>query len=513
MVQVAVSSASSGSSPGGGSTRKTRRGGGATTGGGCYILKWTTCMILLCILYVRWNNLLFGGNYNNAPQTQIQTQQQQQSSSKKTKKKRGKKTTGSTNTVTIPSTKTLRGDIIDNNISMGVASASTSSFDSHSSSSSVIGLHPEEIVINDVLIHYQMPPSDTSTTSTNINGIVLLFHGCNRRGIDWFQLPEEQTIVRYLLSQSNIVIAISSYGAYKTRGSTCWDNTYPPSDNHDVQLISSVLLPESSSSLSSSSSHSSASEQFFEKLNKRINPTISSIEAAKFTVFPSMKTGVNDDDLRRRRQTTTKVPIYGIGASSGGTFVTILNQVLPMNGMELIVSPGHRVAIDWMSIQKYSSTTSSGTSIVPPPRIAFVYMPKDQRFATDESISKHQDILAYGDNGIKSIKFTCHPKPITSEWLHTRIEHLTLQQSQAIVDILIETNSIDSSTGYLLVNPRRQWKKIYTKMQQHPVLLNDSGVVQNSILLESIEECFNLAEAMHELTSEYITDVYEFWTK
>ena len=486
MVQVAVSSASAitgggGASPGG-STRKTRRGG--NNGRSISIVKWTICMTLFCVLYIRWNNQLSVSV--KVPESQHQQGGQQQTSSKK-KRKKNKTTGSSSNTVTIPSTQTLRGDI-DNNI--GVGSASTSS--SHSTTStSGVRLHPEEIVINDVLIHYQMPSSGSdysrATTSTKIKGIVLLFHGCNRKGIDWFQLPEEQTIVRYLLSQSNIVIAISSYGAYKTRGSTCWDNTYPPNDNHDVQLISSVLLPTGSSS---------ASEEFFEKLHRRINPTLPSTTT---TVFPSMTTGDGGDDLR-----TYKIPIYGIGASSGGTFVTILNQIIPMNGMEVIVSPGHRVAIDWMSIQKYT-----GGSVVPP-RIAFVYMSKDRRFATDESITKHQDILSYGDNGIQTIKCTCYPKPITAEWLHTRIENLSLHQAQAIVDILVDTNSIDNA-GYLQVNPRRQWKKIHAKMQNNAAL--QDSVMQNSIVLSGIEESFNLAEGMHELTSDYITDVYQFWTK
>jgi hypothetical protein len=62
--------------------------------------------------------------------------------------------------------------------------------------------------------------------------------------------------------------------------------------------------------------------------------------------------------------------------SSGGTFVTILCQSLSFAGLEVMISPGHAGAIQWMVEQPRTQTRTMA-----PPRIAFVYMPKDTTFA------------------------------------------------------------------------------------------------------------------------------------
>ena len=458
MVQVAVSAAAG---PGGGSggplAARHRNRRHATISLIKSIVFPIGCMILLCMIYVRFNRLVFGEVVG-----------------------RGSSTKTKTTAVSISASSSKQELALDN-----TDSSSLSTTDDH-----VISLHPVEMTMNDVQLHYQFPPSSAPssiTSSSRINGVVLLFHGCNHDGIDWFQLPEDQAIVRYLLSKGNVVVAISSYKSYKNQGSKCWDSTYPPSENQDVHLISSVLQP-SSGSTSSSSTTTKPGALLLEKLQERL-PSGTSVDS----IF---STSLND----------RPVPVYGIGASSGGIFVTILHQTLPMNGIEIMISPGDPDAIKWIA------SNSPKSSSIPALRIAFVYMPKDTRFASGESINEAKQILSSSANNIQTKSFMCLPKPITAKFLSTpRIDNLSLQHARIIVTILEKNSIIDSNTGVLLVNPRRYWKKITQKLSEIDVLKN--SVVNNPVVMASIEESLNLADGTHELTSAYIQEVYEFWTK
>ena len=104
------------------------------------------------------------------------------------------------------------------------------------------------------------------------------------------------------------------------------------------------------------------------------------------------------------------------------------------------------------------------------------------------------------------ISFECHPKPITPQWLHERMnEDLSESQSRSFVNLLHNKKFIDPASNMLLVDPRRYWKnEILPLVKQQEERFSDLAVL-------GLEECINLADGTHELTSEHIEDVYEFW--
>jgi hypothetical protein len=347
-----------------------------------------------------------------------------------------------------------------------------------------IVLDPHELVLSNTLVHYQLPPLTSKEHhqeqhQLDIAGVVFLFHGCYRDGIDWFQLPEEQAIVQFLLTHSHAVVAFSSP---KRTGSRCWSNTFPAQENVDVEQVTRAWHqmqndPEILGSL------------FYQEENPK------------------------------------NVPLYGIGASSGGTFVTILHQTIGFHGMEVMISPGHPEAIQWMAIRGGSSGPDAKSERMarPVPRVALVYMPKDTQFAGEGPIQWTMHTLtetrptadattstSTTNNSNQSIQvkaFACEPKAITAQWLSDRIEHLSLVQAAQIMNLISSSplNLIDRESGLLQVNPREYWSQIEQAMSEsiQPSL--------DDVTVAGIQESLNLADGIHELTSDYVADVYSFW--
>jgi hypothetical protein len=286
------------------------------------------------------------------------------------------------------------------------------------------------MTIGNVEVFFQIPPNQSPV------GIVLLFHGCEHDGIHWFTLPEERAIVKFLLSQGFAVISFSSQDR---EGSKCWDGSFPASQNADAVRISQV--------------------------------------------FPRVLEKVLGSGKGKQ------LPIYGIGASSGGVFVTILHQLIPFKGLELIVSPGNAKALTWAAQEDQSQIK---------PRIAFVYMPKDTHFAGHRQVSQQVQRLEK-----LSVKiFACEPKPVSAAWLSGSMESLSLQQANEIVKHLIEMSIIDRGTGMLLKNPGQAWSSI----------TNEALEGFDDMTIDSLKEVFNVAYGRHEMTREHIEEVWSFFT-
>jgi hypothetical protein len=295
-------------------------------------------------------------------------------------------------------------------------------------------LLPERLIIDNTQIFLQLPNNQAP------QGIVLLFHGCQHGGMDWFQLPEEQRIVKFLLAQGHAVVAFSSQ---QRTGSRCWSNVFPATTNPDVQHITNA--------------------------------------------FPKiLQTKFHGD--------TTSLPLYAIGASSGGTFITILSQKLSFAGLEVMISPGHAGAIKWMAEQKQIKTKAA------PPRIAFVYMPKDTTSAGTQQIARRQELLR---DCCQVATYKSHPQPVTGKWLSDRIDNLSLDQANTLVNQLVDVAVLDEETHFLVQDSRSAWNSQIKKLA--------SKLGLGGLTLPSLQELFNLADGGHELTSEHIAEVFAFW--
>lgn len=303
-------------------------------------------------------------------------------------------------------------------------------------------------LINDVEILSLFPSSNTN----DIKGVVLLLHGCNRDGMDWFLYPEEQIIVNHILSLSLAAIAISSP---KRTGSRCWNTKLPLDVNPDLEQVSKAI------------------NQFFEiKL-----PIMHTRQQHQHH-----QEQPNDNVVEVIRKTKSYLPLYAIGASSGGYFIPMLHHKIPLDGMicQISASPLFRTMEN-----------------IPP--TVLIYMVHD--FHANEIIvsSIIQDIKNNQQQETNLIKdFACHPKPITTEWFINIIPTLSLIDAQTIINDLLP---LDEHTDFLLSNPRSFWSKIVNK---EPIRSLDT-ITQLSIMEE-----LNVAFAQHEITSDFVEEAMDF---
>jgi hypothetical protein len=320
---------------------------------------------------------------------------------------------------------------------------------------------------NEVEYFYQFP--NYSTKNVVVVGTVLLFHGCNHDGIDWFELPEEKRIVKYLLQKGFVVISVSSYDRTESK---CWD-TYDDGGG-------------------GSSGGGSID--------------VDRIVATMPILFKEME--------QTHNVTSTELPLYGIGASSGGDFVSVLQNHLNFRGITVMISPGSQRA--WMALKEADDDGDRPSTSPPPIRIAFVYMPNDTRWASEQQIT--YNVREYLSN-IPVQTYRCGPIPVTTNLLVERIEGLSTESANIVIRGLLRLNIIrmvseepnksdgknDDDGAVLVEDPRRVWNQI------EQVLVNDVHAEPSLLMIESIREVLNVAYAYHELTSEHVDKVVQFW--
>ncbi|CAM9534255.1 unnamed protein product [Ectocarpus sp. 6 AP-2014] len=97
-----------------------------------------------------------------------------------------------------------------------------------------IPLVPEVMEIEGVPTAWRMPKEYVEGGGEAMKGLYVMFHGCNHGHMDWFDLPEERTIVSYLVNSGYAVVAPAS----KNRVSGCWQHN---SEDGDVNLVRAML--------------------------------------------------------------------------------------------------------------------------------------------------------------------------------------------------------------------------------------------------------------------------------
>ena len=290
----------------------------------------------------------------------------------------------------------------------------------------------ERDLVNNIEILSLFPSSNT----IDIKGAVLLFHGCNRNGMDWFEYPEEQIIVNHLLSLSLAAIAISSPDR---TGSRCWNG------KSDLKKVSTAL------------------NQYFE------------------TKLPIMQSNKQQDQHENTEtwQTKSHLPLYAIGASSGGYFIPLLHNEIPLDGM----------------ICQISASPLFRTMEYFPPTV-LIHMVHDSH-ANEKTISSIiKEVHNKPENQNKITSYACHPKAITSESLKGRVPTLSITDAEEVKDLL----PLDEH-GFLVSNPRSIWSSIVKKK---PTTRLDKTTQL------SLQEELNVAFAQHEITSDFVEEAMDF---
>jgi hypothetical protein len=163
-------------------------------------------------------------------------------------------------------------------------------------------------------------------------GVVLMFHGCGQTAVDWFQLPEHRRVVREFRKARLAVLAFTAVNKL----SQCWSTRYPAKDNEDVARVSHAF------------------RQWFHAQNLH-----------------------------------TTTPLYGVGLSSGGGFVSILTtyEAMPRISSQVIyISPG--------SMRAFRGTRGP----YPYPPTLFVYVPGDA-YGSKERVLAARDALIEREHG------------------------------------------------------------------------------------------------------------------
>lgn len=233
-------------------------------------------------------------------------------------------------------------------------------------------------------------------------GIILLFHGCQHSGEDWFTLPEERIIVDLALQHHFAVLAFTSLD----RISGCWSH-------EDLLKVQQIW-------------------------NER---------ASMFT---------ND------------IQVFGIGASSGGTFL--------FNQLSYIPFQAVYIQIAWIPPLN---------EIALPNQMDFLYMSNREHDLYREFQLKHH-------NSTTTVKLhQANPCAITVERLTSRIPELGNSIKRIINDL--QLHQVIDRNGFPLTSNLHQ------------------AIIIAPSLRPALQQQVNVCLAKHELTSEHFLEILQTW--
>jgi hypothetical protein len=258
--------------------------------------------------------------------------------------------------------------------------------------------------------------------------LLLAFHGCTHSGLDWFRLPEEIQIVKQALKFQFAIIAFSS----SDRFSGCW------SPDEDLQAISHAY------------------KDFIVK---------------KQHLFAA-------DELS----------VFAVGASSGGTFVSMLPMMIP--GVKGIYIQIGRPMIDIVKL--WSKPI--------PQHIELLYMTKDPglRRTYEEFAKEVKSFAGKSSQMIEINHFESQPCAITKERLLERLYDVNNELVEEIIEHLKNDYVLDRDTNFPLI-------------PTIDTLGTDFSVGISVDLFESVQEEIQCCFARHELTSEHFDKILKLW--
>lgn len=184
------------------------------------------------------------------------------------------------------------------------------------------------------------------------------------------------------------------------------------------------------------------------------------------------------------KETLEKLPLVGLGASSGGYFVSRLATELNFSSIALMIAEGMFGQMDI-------------TDSYPP--TLFVHMPKDEK--RKQRIDNYLVLLK--EKGINVAEIKCMEFPLSPTYFSDVIPGIDRSISVKLFNLFKEKGFIDKN-GYMTKDGRTiRWK---AALQERGITLPDKS------LFHHIQEEMNLAYAYHEMTSlqsEEILDWFE----
>ncbi|XP_038684012.1 uncharacterized protein LOC119984234 isoform X2 [Tripterygium wilfordii] len=178
-----------------------------------------------------------------------------------------------------------------------------------------------------------------------------------------------------------------------------------------------------------------------------------------------------------------RLPLVALGASSGGSFVSVLATILQFSCITLMIAEG---MFDQMDITKDY-----------PPTL-FVHMPKD--LYRQQKISEYRKVLR--NKGIDVAEVECIQFPLTPSFLAERIPGLDRTASAQLFELFRDKGFVDEN-GYMKKDGRAtRWKDSLRKSKNQ--LLDTS-------LFHHVQEELNLAFAYHEMTSLQSEQIFKWF--
>lgn len=265
---------------------------------------------------------------------------------------------------------------------------------------------------------------------------LLALHGCSHSAGDFWPpsatcadclgLPEEVLIRRAALRRAMVVVAVSS----ADRRSGCWDVRGAADSRALPKIVEAVL----------------------------------------------------------RREGLTELPVYALGASSGGAMALLLPREMPaLRGViahimavppsMLELPPGHRF----------------------PPAL-FVHMPRDERTAQGVAA----DLAALRAAGAAAEELCIRARPLTPQFLAFHAPaSFSGENGSAVVDALREGGFLDADS-LLLQDPRRTadaWRAALAPLLPSAAMAPDAA---------PLPELLNVAWAEHEIVSQHVSAALEW---
>jgi hypothetical protein len=292
-----------------------------------------------------------------------------------------------------------------------------------------------------------------SLISSQLQGILFIAHDCSQSAYDFWPysdqncqlcrgLAEEVKIVKSALSQQFLVIAISSLD----RNSGCWGLD-------DLPVVIDIL-----------------------------------------------------SQIQRSTRSSTNLPIFGLGSSSGGRFLWKLFQNLQI--LQLSSSHPPPFQFDGLIFQSISIPLHSN-SLFPfqhPPPIIFNPMAKDQ-LMFDAILRNHHSLIADHDFPPSLVQVQiCHPVPFVSSFLLSRLQHINLTRTEATqIASLMTIHGFTNQTGHLIVDPTEplnNWRLVLSSTLPSETLQKVIPSVGESPLAKIFSRCW----AYHEYCADHIEE-------
>lgn len=202
-----------------------------------------------------------------------------------------------------------------------------------------------------------------------VAGVALLFHGCGENARDWYELPEHRRIVKQLHDAQIHTVAFSAARV----ASNCWSTRFPPEKNEDVRHVRRAF-----------------------------------------------------QSFMRNQSRLSDLPRYGVGVSSGGSFLSILSGYAAMPNFAsqvLYLSNGNMRAFR-KALPEYPNTL-------------FVHLRASDSFPSRQALKDAKRALLH--RGVRLVgEMSQRPTPLRPLTLHARDPRLSQSSSEHVFKMLLK---------------------------------------------------------------------------